>query len=238
MKLDLNTELTQRDKKLLVALSCIVIVVGFVFLGIRPLYLNYDLTKQQLDEEIIKQSENENKVAMLNSVTATTQELKKKLNDITKDYYSMLQSDEIDKLLTELIVNYGLSARDLTITMPTEELALAPYEYSEAAKIEVQNDNEDNKETSDTQDGSEDTVKADITGLYAAEVTVKVKGDTSIMKHLIDTLSLNYPSIRITGYSWGKTTDTYVQPTGDTFIEQSDELDMSLEIYMYKKDGE
>lgn len=254
MRLDLN--MTEKDKKLLLILTVIVIIVGFTFLGIRPLVMNYMETKQELETAQKEQEINQTKEMMFSNLQEFNESLKTKTAEATADYYPILKSNEIDRLLTGLAVHNGLQAMNLDITMPEEELTLEPYGSSEDGTTDgtaegttteepsmtestynvggttaaPQTDEESTAETQQTETPS--------TGIYAATAVMTIQGNRDAMSSMLNELTRNYPSIRITGYSWDS--DTSATSSGDNAMSVTtyDILNLNLEIYMCTKEGE
>ena len=126
-----SSTLTQRDKKLLYALIFVVIIFIFVWCLIRPLYKGIVENGEEIEAASTLKCSNEAKVVALSSAEASTQKFEQELKDDTKDYYDLMDSSQIDKLVTTYILNKGLISRSLAISMPTENVLEQPYPYSD-----------------------------------------------------------------------------------------------------------
>ena len=240
--MNLEIKMTERDKKLIVLLMVIVVAAIFGFFVIYP--LTKSISDEMLEREYQQnlQRENEEKQVMLPATLSMNEALYKDLEAATADFYSYMQSLQIDKLLTGLVLSKGLESKSLSITMPTEYLSLAPFYASDAAKTTPEVTSQ-TTEASDTsldsyleEDPDTEAVSSDpnlFAGLYSAAVSMTVSGDQTLLQSLVDDLFMNYPSIRITSLSWSTKTGTY-QGEGNTYeILTENTLDLRLDVYMY-----
>lgn len=203
----MTAKLTERDKKLLVFLSIFVIAIVFGYFIIRP--LANDISKLRLDIENaeMEKMEKENKVILLPSSRIVKKTLEERISASAKDFYEPMQSQEIDRLLTTAALNYHLSARKLSISMPTGDMQLLPYFASAAAVGEPEG-------------GSS------FTGLRSVTLTMEVAGVREDLQAFLDELFNGYPAIRVTSYSWSglkqnEDTDSYL-------------LNLGLALYIYE----
>lgn len=213
MKLELK--ITQHDKKLLYFLAIFVIVVGFGFLVIRPLVVaNLEVSKK-LGVAQEKKSNLEQKVGLSTSSKKVYNTLSKDLEKSVSNFYPMMKSEEIDKMITDLLLDYGVFSRDLDIQVGTDEVELKPY----------------------GKDGTEDKEEIS-TGIYAAGVSVTATGKRNTLQKIIDTLARDYPSIRITAYNWSSELQTVNSDntTGELKLDKTSVLTLNLEVYMYDED--
>ena len=128
-----NTTLTERDKKLLNLLAYVVIIFVFVWCIIRPLCNRIITTHEDILIATSQRNANEAKNIGLASARTSTVKFDENLSDSISQYYDYMDSSEIDKLVTSYILEKGLTARELTITMPTDYVDEKPYTYSEIA---------------------------------------------------------------------------------------------------------
>ena len=127
----------------------------------------------------------------------------------------MMKSEEIDKMITDLLLDYGVFSRDLDIQVGTDEVQLKPYGKDVT---------EDKEEIS--------------TGIYAASVSVTATGKRNTLQQVIDTLARDYPSIHITAYNWSSELQTVNSDntTGELKLDNISVLTLKLEVYMYEED--
>lgn len=268
MKIDTSMKLTQRDKKLLSILIVFVIIVAFVFLAIRPLTINYLAMRDQMIDEKNEQQINEAKEERLTSLQEDEKELNENLMQASSDYYEVMQSDEVDHLLTSLVMSQGLVSKNLEIVMPTEKFTIDAYEWSglaqgtgqeEVAKIAATYELAEEEKMRDTEDSTEDSTEVsseqsteesapqsnsqtldttDMSGILAVTATMTVQGEQEKMESLINTISEDYPAIRITSYSWDTDTTTTTADNLEQTVNTNNLLKLGLEIYMYEGERE
>lgn len=230
----ITTEITDRDKKLLLFLAIFVIVVVFGFFIIRPLAETDAALKEELAVQEELQIRTQQKLMLLPSMQANVEKTEEELAAAAKDFYQVMKSQEIDKLLTGIALSWGLESRQLVIQMPEGEMILDPFYASQAALEEMLSQ-------AIGQDGEEqtDTVQKTSTsfyGIYAAQVMLTVKGERSVLEQMADEISEDYPAIRITGAVWGKENSSLRNEAGEYVSSLNDTLQLQMEIYMYKRD--
>jgi len=179
--------------------------------------------------------ETQQKLVMLPAMESSLVKTQEELEEAAKDFYPVMKSQEIDRLLTGIVVGKGLESRQMTITMPQSELELEPYYASAAAA-------EDSMAQSAAQGASEEdgsTAQATetvFTGIYAAQVQMTIRGNRVTMQQMVDELTRNYPSIRITSAGWGTENNSIRNADGEYITSVNDTLQLGLEVYMYRKD--
>ena len=129
--MNLNSAITERDKKLIYGLLIVVILFVFGWCIIRPLHKKIVQTSERIEEASAIKSSNEAKVIGLSSAAAITEKFEADLADSTDIYYDMMDSSEIDRLVTTYILGKGLIARSLNIQMPSAPVNEAFYRYSD-----------------------------------------------------------------------------------------------------------
>ena len=212
----ITTEVTERDKKLLLFMAVFVIVVVFGFFIIRPLAETDAALKDELVMQEDMQLRTQQKLMLLSSVEANVEKTEEELDAAAKEFYPVMKSQEIDKLLTE------------------SEMILEPFYASQAALEEalsqaaVQGEEE---QTDSTQ-----AAAASFYGIYAAQAELIVKGDRMVMEQMADEISEDYPAIRITGAAWGREINSLRDERGEYISSANDTLRLQMEIYMYKRD--
>lgn len=221
------TPLTNRDKKLLVFLAVIVILFVFGKFVIAPqLNRTLDLQTSSALAELDRQ-EMEMKIATLAVAQKDNQDLKELLKTAADDYYPMLSSQEVDREVTGLFLEYGLEIEDLVISMPSEPSDLEPYVSSQMAQSEAeaanaarssaagapanvtQNTAAGNDLTADTEAGAAGAQtgaarQADWQQdqIYAAEVLVRCTGSERRIAEVLDYLTNENAAVAVTRYSY------------------------------------
>jgi hypothetical protein len=249
----MTTNLTERDKKLLFMLGIIGIIAAFFLLGIRPLLSSISKTDSTISEEEAQLAIEKQEAALLPTLKSTNEQMQSNISAATSDFYDRMESDEVDKLLTNLVLSEGLNSRNLVITMPTEEISLDSYLYSAAAKdagsdssSETLAAEESTAEESTAEESTAETASSEGqtssgsvsgSGVYAVEASMEVAGDMATCQKLIDDLTLQFPGIRITSFSWGSGPIVSADSDGNLVAADSNlrTLDLGLELYMYDK---
>ena len=182
MKEMLN-ELSSREKKLLYFLFCFLIVVGSWMFLINPSLEKGKKLKQEYNDVLL---ENTNKqIELMQYITAPQElkEIKQQLVDIIKKYNAMLPDEEIDRLLTTLLINHSLTPTRLTI--------------GEIQPVNLNNNDENNQ-------NKEETTKAST--IYQVSVDMTVSGTMTQINNAIDDLN-NQDGIQISAFSYSQSTD-------------------------------
>lgn len=182
MKEMLN-ELSSREKKLLYFLFCFLIVVGSWMFLINPSLEKGKKLKQEYNDVLL---ENTNKqIELMQYITAPQElkEIKQQLVDIIKKYNAMLPDEEIDRLLTTLLINHSLTPTRLSI--------------GEIQPVNLNNNDENNQ-------NNEETTKAST--IYQVSVDMTVSGTMTQINNAIDDLN-NQDGIQISAFSYSKSTD-------------------------------
>lgn len=239
-------EVTQRDKKLLAFLAVVVVGVLFTVFGILPLLD----TGSSLDTEIevAQQSKQvmEDKIASLPVYQGEYAEASKVWDEEAKNFSDMMSSQEIDKLVTGVMLSCSLEAKNMNITFKADAQSLSPYYASEAAAAIEQRKQEaaaaaQSGESADGT-GSSQSTSSDASAqsgasdgqstISVAAVTLTTEGDAVHIRQLIDVFSDDYPGIRITdlNYETNEITDKKGIVTSTSTI-----LQLGLEIYMCEK---
>lgn len=211
----MKLEVTPRDKVLLIFLSVLLIMAAYLLLGILPLYrANRDMT-MQLSSAEADMEDKERKIARLSEAGSVNLELKEDLARVQSALYPMMESREIDRILTGLAYDYGLSVRRMEIRMPEKASELLPF------------GEEKEKKAGAAEDPESDSV-------YHAFVLMEVVGSRADEDGLLDEISQKRPGIRtlsmrrITAKGRGLAEDGSVE----------DILELELEISMCRKIAE
>ncbi len=241
----MKIELTERDKKLLTFMGVFVIVVLIGYYLTIPQLKKAGEYNDEIEEQELIQSVYEQKVMQLGVVEAYNSELEKLIEGSKDNYYPMMDSDEVDNLVTNTVIEkYGLKSYDLSIG--EKNLAgLQPYVYSKKA-LTGESDarqralnaaapviSEDGMmlfgdvEESDLSAGDSGTI-----GIYMVPVQMRLSGDMSSIMKLLDDLALNEKKLRLVDYN--VQTEVTVIPHDDGTEEEytTESLNISAELYM------
>lgn len=232
MKLDFT--LTKRDKTLLQILSVILAAVLFMSLLILPQWNKYTDGKVKLTDVQQKQQDMELVIASENAVQERIKKGKEEFTVVTADFYPMMESHAIERMITRLALDNGLTARDFDISSRPSASTLEPYFASMAAfemgLIEEAGKDSDNAESSGTDGAENGSVDQDV--IYSSMVKATVLGHLDNIKAMIDSLYNNFPAIRITSYSINSESAMNADTGAQTDLST---LSLELEVYMCQK---
>lgn len=203
----MKIQLTKRDKTLLYALAIVLIVFGFLQLGIFPqLNRSTDLAAE-IGELETQQLPMQAAVMGLPSVREAFAESEARLDETLADFYPYMENHEIGRLVTELLSDkYGLLISDLSMRDVPVGVAVPVYFAAQTGE-----------EASASADGENIPV-------LSAPVSATATGARSRIQALIDDLFLNYPSLRVTGYTISES--------------ESGEAQLSLNLDLYMRTAE
>lgn len=208
----MKLELTERDKTLLVFLSVLLIAAAYLFLGILPLgQANYDMLAQ-LESAEADMEEKEKKIAGLAEVSSVHDELEKALAQAQTAMLPMMESREIDRILTGLALEYGLSVRRMEIQMPDEASYLPAFGETKGKKA------------------AGGTIE-EADSVYHALVSMEVIGSQTDGDRLLDAVSRNMTGIRMISM---RRIAAKGHSTEDSGAEE-DVLELKLEVSMCQK---
>ena len=204
--------MTERDKKLIVMLSIVVIVVAIGWWGIRPALRDANAAKEEIEEEEELKETNDMKVARIPFYEAQIESNNEKLKELKTGFFPMMNSDQIDKKFTGLVLERGLFAFDLDIRVDRSPLSMSPYRYSRLAANPylLNEDEEDSEDASLTEADYEEDLSGINDRVYKAHISFRIGGNKDELMRLIDDLAAYEPMLLITGYRW--TESSYVEP--------------------------
>lgn len=238
--MELELKFTERDKKLIIFLSLFLLIVGVGYFVIRPFYNKVQELRTQADELEWQVEETQRHLSTLAAVRKQNEDLRAQKEEDLKTYYENMESQDLDKMITELTLSNHLTVKNLTIAISDSTYTVTPYyldradgdtEDSTAAdSAQAVYDAETNGET-DSQIVPEDT-SAQI--LQTATLSLDISGKHKAMQEYIDLLSddSKYPAIQITSYSWQTDNGATTNEMGDLVLESNEMLHLELAVYM------
>lgn len=166
--------LTKREKLLLYVLLCIILVVGGWYLLLEPsLKENQNSSSKLMDKETelvgVK-----SKYQQYSDAPLLAEKQKKEYEKQTEGIYSMLSNEDIDKILTELVLKNGLIPQNLTM----EDVS-----SGEITAYSADSTSED-ESSSDTSTEGNSIVKS-------VKVSLSVTGSLDGIKKVTDEISTN-----------------------------------------------
>ncbi len=167
----MTLNITQRDKKILVFLAAFIIVIPSIVWGILPLIDNIMETSAQI--KIVKSDvlEMQTQIKLYDSSVQQNEALKKESAEITAKFYPVMQSQDVDRLVTGIILSNSLTSTGLEIEAIETAKNISPY-Y-----------------TSSLKEGSQT--------LSMYNVSLKAMGSSVNVAAFIDNITNNYPAIHV-----------------------------------------
>ncbi len=219
--------ISKRDQLILFLLGIFLIVVVIGYWGVRPQFRKMASIQNEMEEEEETKRENTMKISQLPMLEAECEEYQKVIDEYQDDFYSVMTSDEIDRMLTSQALSLGLSAYDLEITMPDAPSDRLAYQYSYlySQQIAAQATAEDQEalgaeeresaaeaeeyatgEESDLNEDGESTTSTYVANqeIYAATVSMTVGGDMEDLQKFLDQLNAPEKRILVVSYAWGE----------------------------------
>lgn len=237
----MQTKMTERDKKILLALIIVVIIFLFGYYGIRNLIISTRELNEQIEEEQVLYDENELKLMDLPMQEMVNKTLEESILDARKPFYPMMSSDEVDNLLTNRALSYGLYAYDMSISIDDDPCELKPYQYSQKAINGVKEEKPKKEqsakdmldEDSDTDEIEFETDYSKTTGIYTASVSMRLGGDEEKLRKFVDELSQVDQKLRITSYKWTTDRSMVYNESGTAYeVVIEKKLNVNIELYM------
>ncbi len=213
MKLDL--ELKQGDIVLLKVLACVLIIFfSFRFLILPGFEKHQDLELEKENTEA-QQLDMQQTIDSAPFMKEKIVKQKAALKEVSKGYYDLMENQEVDELITGLILKHNLFPVYLSISEPAPGIPLSYYLASvEASKTHTRTayeelDGETESETETSVDGS-DLAESRPVLQYTntTSVSVTIQGKESDIKSLLDDIARNYPGIQ--ARSFDMSSSTYV----------------------------
>ena len=243
----LQTNLSKKDKMTIAVLLFAGAVFMIIWFLIRPTITSITTINDKIEQAEITQTQNKNKIMYLSSGEAVYSKAVDDLNTSTSDYYEIMDSSEIDKMVTSYVLKSGLFSENLTINMPSGSVEEKPYLYSD---LSSNNSNTAGAETTTTNNGSDTLLtpyttarnnsnSTQFSGVQCVGLILVVTGSRSTCQAFIDDLCTK-PAVRITDFSWGKVDmiEEYNEETN--MVELRDpgtiRLTISLNLYMAEFD--
>ena len=215
----MTTKLTKRDKILLYFLAIFLIITGFTALLIIPSWNRADELSANLEEAQSTRDRMDTSIAMIPQ---------NQRDQLIADIYPVMENQAVDKMITNLILDYGLDAKDFIISVDPQMRQIAPYSLSSMglkAMTTAQGQAEEiiSQGTSSSAESeldgtaSGDGASADgtvsdgssassntgtVMEIYTSDVSVKAVGSRERLQSLLDYIVNEEPSIRITGYNF------------------------------------
>lgn len=134
-----ETNLSKKDKQIIAGFLGLAVAFAFGWYLIRPAIIKINTLNDDISQASITEAQYRAKIINLSSAEAIYGRAVSDLNDSTSEFYEVMQSSSIDRMMTNYVLGFGLFPEDLTITMPNGPVEEVPYIHSEAYESMVEN---------------------------------------------------------------------------------------------------
>lgn len=239
----IQTNLNNKDKKTIAIVLFAALVFAIAWFLIRPTVTSIMNTNEKIEEAELTQEEYRNKLIYLTSAEELYGKAVDDLNESTKDYYELMDSSEIDRMVTSYVLQSGLFAESLSIKMPDGAVEERPYLYSTLSE-----DSSDSSTDTSASDGA-DTLLApyinarsranstESSGVQCVSISLSITGTKSGCQALIDDLCTK-PAVRVTGFTWEKLdpVERINEQTGMVEYVDSGKVRLRIDVNLYMAD--
>lgn len=251
------TVMTERDKVLVSVLSVIVIIVVFLNYLVLPMYRKSEELKASIEMAVQQKEEMEEKIRSLPANQQTFDALRENFLSAAETYYPIMSTQEIDKEITNMVLDCGLESVGLRISVDKEPSPRTAFYASELAILGTTGQEEVQPETGTATEravaGAEKAAEerafgessqeeapaamTENTEIYAAHVVLTVEGTEEDYQRIIDHVTNGFPALQVTGYSY------QIRQGAVTYDEEGNlvstgtvrTLNLNLDLYMCDK---
>lgn len=235
--MNLTMTMTERDKKLLYFVGLALFLYLFFQFAFFPALEARDAAQADLADTEEAQTVMSMDIARQPAAEADVQAAFQDRSAAAAPYYGLLSSDELDTLVTTLMLNHNLFPLSLTIG-DREAQSMTGYSSSllsgSKAAPAVHDASQDplNQILGSLQPRSWSGVQLNTDYLQCAAVSFTASGDRTDFVLLLDDLAQNYPSIHLSSF---QITDTAYSGTAGE-VQSSSTFSCSLLIFMCDKE--
>lgn len=122
--------MTERDKKLLVGMFIGVIIVAIGYWGILPQIKQYKTLEAKIQREEAIQKINKTKILNAGTLEVQADDYESRIAERKDEFYPVMTSSQVDRLMTELAVGNNLNVYDLSFNMPSSPTSRVAYKNS------------------------------------------------------------------------------------------------------------
>ena len=249
----IQTNLSKKDKATIAILLFAAVIFMMIWFLIRPAITTIRNTDEKIVQAELKQTQNKNKIMLISSSDALYEKTVNDFNDSTAVFYEVMDSSEIDRMVTSYALKSGLFAEDLVINMPAGSVKESPYVYSSL--------NDKNKKTpvvavdtsltpttaltaapSTNTDGllvpystaKNKCISTESSGVQCVGLKLVCTGSQSVCQAFIDDISTK-PAVRVTGFTWSKVepVEIYNEETGRSEQKDSGKVRLTITFNLY-----
>ena len=255
----MQTNLSKKDKMTIAIVVFAGLTFAFIWYLIRPNITSILTTSDKIEQATLTQSQYKNKLINLTTGEAVYAKTVEDFKESTADFYPVMNSSEIDRMVTSYVLKSGLFAENLNIKMPSGAVDETPYTYSSLADERSSSRDRVTATATPTPSGSSDTSTKNTTttvdslltpydnarsrsnstassGVQCVSISLVVTGSKKDCQALIDDLCTK-PSVRITSFDWEKIMTERIDPeTGHTELVDSGTARLRISVNLYMAD--
>ena len=237
----LQTNLNNKDKKTIawVLFGALIFVIAWFL--IRPTVSAITTTGDKIEQAEATRTDYQNKIMYLTSAEALYGKAVTDLNESTADFYPVMDSSEIDRMVTSYVLNKGLFAESLNIKMPGGSVEERPYAYSKITSSHSSSSAAANNgaETllAPYDSARNNTNSTSSSGVQCVGLSITMTGSQAACQAMIDDLCTK-PAVRITGFTWEKLdpVERLNPTTGMYEYVDSGKVRLKLDVNLYMAD--
>ncbi len=258
----LQTNLSKKDKMTIAIVLFVALVFVVAWFLIRPSISSITTTEEKIKQAEQTQQLYKQKIISLSSGEAVYEKSVNDLNDSTVEFYQVMDSSEIDKMVTSYVLKSGLFSENLVINILDGSVKESPYTYSSLANTKPANnsssdsssDSSKNTNTPTPASGKNTNTQVDslitpynkardnatntsFSGVQCVKLTLVVTGSQATCQAFIDDICTK-PAVRITGFEWQKVDlkEKINEETGEIEYVNSGIVRLKLDLNLYMAD--
>lgn len=178
----ITTEITERDKKLLLFLAVFLVVVGYYWFIIKPMTEEISALDTQIINAEALEKQNRHSISKIDEYKELLTEAKSELGKKSERFFPIMRSKDVDAFLTTRALDAGFEKselRELNIRMSEGFIGIPEYQAEERNKVE------------------------ELKGLYCATVSFTLHGEREELNAFVDEL-MELDGLRVTGIAWAR----------------------------------
>lgn len=186
--MNISTSVTERDKKLLFLILIALIVFMPYWFIIKPALANGSELKAELANARQEKEQMEMGLVRYYEYLSNFETNSKKYQEATEKFAPYMENNQIDKMVTDLVLSSGMSIKNLQISRGNELVGIEPYKNSQMAQEMAGEDGS----------GEENTTNPVV---YSCLVTISVEGTMDSMYNFMNNVTSLAPAIVPNSYN-------------------------------------
>ncbi|MCR5544206.1 MAG: hypothetical protein K6F55_08635 [Eubacterium sp.] len=177
----MKTNMTENDKRLVFILAIGVIIVAIGYWGILPQVKRFRNLQEKVEIEEEEKAINQLKIANAAAVGIQADDYERKIAERKDEFFQIMDSSEIDRMMTHMALDRNLEVYDLQFSMPKNPTDRMAYQYSELynKQLELKAEYEASLSGDEPDTSSEDDMMADMDADSKSSKTVSaVSGES------------------------------------------------------------